>query len=212
MDVSFVQSIKNIFCIGRNYVAHAHELGNKVPTEPVVFTKPTHALTKAIGQTIDLPKDKGEVHYETELVIKMGRDYEPHLSVDEMISEMTIGLDLTLRDLQSKLKEKQEPWDLAKGFKHAGVVGKFIPFPGESICKTKQFKLHINEKQVQVGDMNKMIFSLGEIIHFIGQHLGLKKDDIIYTGTPEGVGPLCKADHLSLVWDEMVIGEIMIGT
>ncbi|HLR42547.1 MAG TPA: fumarylacetoacetate hydrolase family protein [Pseudogracilibacillus sp.] len=206
-----MQTIKNIFCIGRNYVAHAHELGNEVPTEPLIFTKPTHALTKAAGQTIDLPKNKGEVHYEAELVIKMGRDYAPHLSVDEMISEMTVGLDLTLRELQSMLKEKQQPWDLAKGFKHAAIVGEFIPFQGEDICRGKRFELKINDEQVQIGDMNKMIFSFSDMIHFIGEHLGLKKDDIIYTGTPEGVGPLHEGDGISLLWNGSSVGYIQIS-
>lgn len=206
-----MQAIKNIFCIGRNYVAHAHELGNEVPTEPIVFTKPTHALTQAIGQTIDLPKNKGGVHYEAELVIKMGRDYAPDLTVDQLIAEMTVGLDLTLRDLQSKLKEKQQPWDLAKGFQHAAIVGEFIPFPGEDVYKRKRFELWMNDEQVQVGDLNKMIFSLADIMHFIGTHLGLKKDDIIFTGTPEGVGPLHEADSLSLIWDKEVLGTCIIG-
>lgn len=206
-----LQTIKNIFCIGRNYVAHVHELGNEVPTRPVVFMKPTHALTKAVGQTIDLPKGRGDVHYEAELVIKMGQDYEPNLSLDEMVSEMTVGLDLTLRDIQTELKEKQQPWDLAKGFKHAAILGDFIPFPGLATCKEKQFELTINDEQVQVGQINKMIFPLHDIIHFVGEHLGLKKDDIIFTGTPEGVGALQDGDHLSLIWDEERLGNINIG-
>src|SRR5699024_439576 len=107
--------VNNIFCIGRNYVAHAHELGNAVPDEPLIFTKPPHALTTARGQTVYFPGNKGTIHYEAELVLQMGRDYEPHLSVDEMVSQMAIGLDLTLRDLQTTLKAKGHPWLLAKG-------------------------------------------------------------------------------------------------
>lgn len=206
-----LQSIKNIYCIGRNYVAHIHELGNEVPTRPVIFMKPTHALTKAIGQTIELPEDLGEVHYEAELVIKIGQDYDPNLSVDEIVSEMTVGLDLTLRDVQTELKEKQQPWDLAKGFKHAAILGDFIPFPGQAICKKQQFILTINDKQVQVGQIDKMIFSFNDIIHFVGKHLGLKKDDIIFTGTPEGVGPLHKGDQISLIWNGENLGRINIS-
>src|SRR5699024_1392227 len=130
-----------------------HELGNTVPESPVVFSKPTHALAKASRNTITLPKDKGDVHFETELVLKMGKDYEPGIAVDEIVSEMTIGLDLTLRDIQSKLKEKRHPWLVSKGFPNAAVIGEFIPFPGEAACKETNFTLEINGETRQDGDV-----------------------------------------------------------
>src|SRR5690625_1880770 len=101
-----MKQIKNIYCVGRNYVAHVHELGNIVPTEPVIFSKPTHALSRADGSTIQLPENRDDIHDETELVVKIGRDYKELCTPDEIISEMTIGLDLSLRHVQESLKSK----------------------------------------------------------------------------------------------------------
>lgn len=206
-----METIRNIFCIGRNYVAHANELGNDVPTKPLIFTKPTNALATANGEMLHFPGDKGEIHYEAELVLKMGTDYDPNLTVDEMVNEMTIGLDLTFRDIQSELKAKGHPWLVAKGFPNAAIVGDFIPFPGEAICKTLQYTLAINDIIVQTGDSNKMIFPFAEQIHYIGRNIGLKKDDIIFTGTPEGVGPLEDGDKLVLKWHTTTLGTCHIG-
>ena len=205
-----MDEIKNIYCIGRNYVEHVHELGNIVPTSPVVFNKPTHAIVEANGQEIDLPSDKGEVHFEAELVIKMGQDNNPELPVQDLISEMTIGLDLTLRDVQSALKEKQHPWLLSKGFPNAAIIGKFIPFPGIEPCAKKDFRLFINDSLRQKGNIQHMIFPIGHLIRFIGENLGLKKGDIIFTGTPEGVGPLQDGDILSLLWEEEELGTCIV--
>lgn len=206
-----MESIQNIFCVGRNYVEHVHELGNIVPDEPVIFSKPTHSLVEAKGQTIHLPKDRGIIHYEAELVLKMGRDYSPEMTVDDLVSDMTIGLDLTLRDVQNRLKKEGHPWLMAKGFLHAAILGSFIPFPGIEASKENSFSLHINEERVQVGNMNKMIFSLESIIRHIGEALGLKKNDIIFTGTPEGVGPLKDCDRLLLKWGERTVGDAHIA-
>lgn len=206
-----MNTIENIFCIGRNYVEHVHELGNVVPDDPVVFTKPSHSLFMADGRTLHLPSDQGEVHYEAELVLKLGRDYEPGISVDDIVSEMTVGLDLTLRDVQSRLKDKGHPWLLAKGFTNAAVLGKFIPFISENDCEKTSFTLHINDELVQEGDIKKMIFPLARQIEFLGEKLGLKKGDIIFTGTPEGVGPLQENDFLLLKWGERQLGSTRVS-
>lgn len=206
-----MDTIKNVYCIGRNYVEHVQELGNVIPEKPVVFTKPTHCLYEANGGVMELPNDRGEVHYEAELVLKVGKDYERDRSLDEMISEMTIGLDLTLRDLQTELKEKEHPWLLAKGFPQSAVVGKFIPFPGMAACKEHTYTLFINREQVQLGDLNKMIFPLESLVAFIGENIGLKKGDIIYTGTPSGVGPLRNGDRIEMLWGDQVIGESTVS-
>jgi|SRR5699024_2308554 len=205
-----METIKNIYCVGRNYVEHVHELGNMVPDQPVIFSKPTHALVKANHRTIQLPNDQGDIHYEAELVLKVGEDYQPDCSIDDVISEMTIGLDLTLRDVQNGLKEKAHPWLLSKGFKNSAVFGRFIPFPGIDECKKMKYFLYINNKKRQTGDISKMIFPIETLVHFIGKNLGLKKDDIIYTGTPEGVGPLQDGDEITMYWDEEVLGESKI--
>src|SRR5699024_822116 len=206
-----MNTIKNIFCIGRNYVEHVHELGNVVPEEPVVFTKPSHSLFMADGQRLTLPSDEGDVHYEAELVLKLGRDYEAGISVDDIVSEMTVGLDLTLRDVQSRLKEKGQPWLLAKGFTNAAVLGKFVPFTSEKDCEKKNFTLHINDELVQEGDIKKMIFPLARQIEFLGEKLGLKKGDIIFTGTPECVGPLREKDSLLLSWGDEALGKTQVS-
>lgn len=204
-----VETIKNIFCVGRNYVKHVEELGNVLPDEPVIFSKPTHSLVKA-KDLIELPADRGEIHYETELVLKITGDYERGIGVDEIVSEMTIGLDLTLRDEQTKLKAKAHPWLLSKGFPQAAVLGEFISFPGYDRCKETSYSLRINGHKVQDGDINKMIFSLDEIITYIGENIGLAKGDLIFTGTPEGVGPLHHNDELEMLWGDKQLGKAKI--
>ncbi|MEX2104102.1 MAG: fumarylacetoacetate hydrolase family protein, partial [Bacilli bacterium] len=106
---STFQHIRNVYCIGRNYALHAKELGNAVPSKPMVFMKPTHALAEAKG-TLTFPVTKGEIHHELELVVKLGKDYDPTLSAIHMIDDFSLGLDFTLRDIQSELKDKGHPW------------------------------------------------------------------------------------------------------
>lgn len=206
----YMDFIKNIYCIGRNYIAHAKELNNKVPTSPFLFSKPTHAVVEANGQKIILPKDRGPVHYEVELVIHMGKPYKKGIKVDEIVDKMSLGIDFTLRDEQSQLKEQRYPWLLAKGFPNSALLTKFIEFPGEDACKNKNFSLLKNGEQVQLGNISHLIFDLQTIIDFSAQHLGLSKGDIIFTGTPEGVGPVSDGDTLSLIWGDETLGESMI--
>lgn len=202
--------IRNIFCIGRNYEEHVKELSNPKPDDPVVFMKPTHAIATADGNICHLPGTVGEVHYEAELVIKLARDFEIGKSADELVDEMAIGLDLTLRQVQQILKEKRYPWLLAKGFRNAAILSRFLPFPGVEKCKEKTFSLLINNEIVQEGSICDMLFDLDEQIHYIGTHFGLKAGDIIYTGTPSGVGPLVDGDQLTLKWGEEVVGTCIV--
>ncbi|MEI3605135.1 fumarylacetoacetate hydrolase family protein [Pseudogracilibacillus sp. SE30717A] len=205
-----MDTIRNIYCVGRNYVEHVKELKNKIPDQPVIFTKPTHALVKADGATIQLPKHQGEVHYEAELVIKIAEDYTPEKTVDQLVDEMAIGLDLTLRDVQQKLKEKGYPWLLSKGFRNSAIISEFIRFPGVDQCKKQNFALLINDEVVQEENITKMIFDLETLLHFIGKKLGLGKGDIIFTGTPSGVGALKHNDQLSLKWSQQELGTCVI--
>lgn len=202
--------VNNIFCVGRNYVEHVNELKNVIPESPVIFSKPTHACIEANGSVIEIPADKGDVHYEAELVVKLKKDYEPNLSINELIGELTVGLDLTLRDLQQDLKEKGYPWLLSKGFKNSAVLGEFIEFPGYTASKEKNFSLFINGVKVQDGNIRKMIFDLEALTTFIGENLGLKKGDIIYTGTPQGVGVLNNNDEIVLNWGDDELGKGII--
>ncbi len=200
----------NIYCVGRNFVMHAKELNNPVPTSPFLFLKPSHALVKANGQKVVLPKDKGTIRYETELVLKVGRPYEKGMGVDELIDSMAIGIDLTLVDVQNVLKQKGYPWLLAKGFKNSAIITRFIPFPGVEKCKQINFSLVKNDEQVQVGNIKDMIFDLQTIVDFTALNFGLGEGDLIFTGTPEGVGRVSDGDKLKLLWGEESIGESII--
>lgn len=205
-----MENIRNIYCVGRNYALHAKELNNEVPDSPFLFSKPTHALVKAEGQKISLPGDRGGVHYEVELVIHIGKDYEKGMKVDELVDSMALGIDFTLRDVQSELKKKGYPWLLAKGFPNSAPITKFIPFPGVEECKNMNFSLVKNGEQVQCGNIKNMLFDMQALVDFAAVHFGLGKGDIIFTGTPEGVGPIAHGDYLSFVWGDDVLGECTI--
>lgn len=202
--------IKNVFCVGQNYMDHVKEQNNSIPDHPVLFSKPTNSIIKAENNEIKLPFDKGKIHYEAELVFKLAQDYSPDLSINELISEMTVGLDLTLREVQVELKRRGHPWLLSKGFPSSAILGKFISFPGLEKTKEGKFYLSINNVIVQDGNIKEMIFHLEELIHYIGGNLGLNKGDIIFTGTPSGVGALKNNDYLTLSWNANELGKCRI--
>ncbi|NOU97979.1 FAA hydrolase family protein [Paenibacillus sp. LMG 31456] len=205
-----MQSIRNIYCVGRNYGLHAAELGNDVPDEPMIFTKPTHSLVGIQGQTITLPGNRGEVHYETELVLHVGTAYKPGIGVDELINKFALGIDLTLRDVQSVIKKKGYPWLPAKGFVNSAPISEFRPFPGIEAVKETEFSLRKNGEEAQRGNINDMIFNFQVIIDYIAEHYGLGEGDIIYTGTPAGVAALQTGDRLELLWGEESFGEFTV--
>ncbi|SFK68015.1 2-keto-4-pentenoate hydratase/2-oxohepta-3-ene-1,7-dioic acid hydratase (catechol pathway) [Paenibacillus sp. 1_12] len=205
-----MSSIRNIYCVGRNYVLHAKELNNEVPTSPFMFSKPTHALVEANGNTIVLPGERGSVHYETELVIRIGKPYEKGIAVDELVNGLAIGIDFTLRDIQNEMKKRGYPWLLAKGFPNSAVVSKFVTFPGVERCKSMDFVLIKNGVKAQQGNIQHMLFDLQTIIDFSAQHFGLGEGDIIFTGTPEGVGEIADGDHMSLLWGGQIVGECTV--
>lgn len=205
-----MDTIRNIYCIGRNYRLHAEELGNEVPEFPMVFLKPTHALVLAQGQEILLPGGRGEVHYEAELVIHIAKPYETGMKVEDLVDRMALGIDFTLRDVQSELKKKGHPWLLAKGFPNSAVITPFRKFPGEEACRTTDFSLVKNGEPVQRGNIRDMMFDLQTIIEFCGTHFGLGPGDLIYTGTPAGVGTVATGDRLQLMWGEEMLGDCWI--
>ncbi|MBO0991881.1 fumarylacetoacetate hydrolase family protein [Bacillus sp. SD088] len=203
--------IRNIFCIGRNYVNHAVELGNAVPDQPMVFSKPVNSLVYADGQVIDYPGDRGEIHHELEIVLYIGEDIvDEDVQVDKVVTKMALGVDLTLRDVQSELKKKGHPWLLAKGFKNAAIVTDFWDFHGEEACRKKNFSLLRDGETVQEGNMTSMIFSFETILAYIQANFGLKKGDIIFTGTPEGVGPIADDEKYELRWSEERKGSFTV--
>lgn len=202
-------NVKNIFCIGRNYVAHAVELGNTVEEEPLVFLKPDSALL-ATGQPLHLPSWSSDVHYECELVLQIGKDADNIAEQDAMsvVSGYAIGLDLTARDVQSEAKKKGLPWTKAKGFRGAACLSDFVPAANVADPHALSFTLKINDELRQRGDVGLMVYSLPVLISYLSRIYGLRAGDIIYTGTPAGVGPLsvgdvCRVDldgHVQAEW------------
>ena len=185
----------SIFCIGRNYVAHAQELGNEVPTSPVIFMKPSASLL-ADGKNFDIPSFTKDLHYEGELVLrvsKQGKNLKA-VNVIDYCDAITVGIDFTARDLQAKLKEKGLPWEKAKAFDDSAVLGKWVPLTSTILDQPIRFSLHKNAAVVQDGDSSLMIFSLATILESITEYFTIYPGDLIYTGTPVGVGPTLKGD------------------
>jgi fumarylpyruvate hydrolase len=205
-----LENIRNVYCVGRNYAQHAAELGNAVPEYPMIFMKPNHALVEMNGQTIRLPHGQGEVHYEAELVIHIAKVYEKGMHVDDLVDYCALGIDLTLRDVQNELKKKGHPWLPAKGFLRSAPIGPFFPFMGEQAAKKTDFSLFINDIEVQRGNTSAMIFDLQVTVDFIAERYGLGPGDIIYTGTPAGVGSLANGDVLRLQWGNEQAGSCIM--
>lgn len=190
-----MNKIANIFCVGRNYLEHARELNNAVPKQPMFFMKPTHAAVfLEQNDQVSLPFDQGAVHYEVELVVRMKRTYEKKRPLADLIAEVALGIDFTLRDAQQKAKESGKPWLSAKGFKNSAVLSHSIPFESESWFNTLTFSLERNGELVQTGKPDQMIFSLREILRSCDQQFGLVENDWIFTGTPAGVGEVNSGD------------------
>ena len=198
--------LRNIYCVGRNYRLHAAELGNEVPTSPMIFTKPTHAAAEMTGGELRLPGSRGSLHYEAELVFAVGRPYEAGIRLDELVSAFTVGLDLTLREVQDKLKAKGHPWLAAKGFRNSAVLGRWLAYPGEAELETGSFALRINDREVQRGLVGDMVFDLQTLADFVALHYGLGTGDLLFTGTPAGVGALSDGDVLEARWNEEPVG------
>lgn len=203
--------IRNVYCVGRNYRAHAEELGNSVPEQPMLFMKPSHAVVPMDGGTLELPGIRGSVHYEAELVLRIGRPYEPGIGVDELVDRMTLGIDFTLRDVQSKLKDKGQPWLAAKGFRNSAPLGEWIAFPGAAALPQTDFTLLRNGAEAQRGNISRMIFPLQEIVDFCAAHYGLGEGDILFTGTPEGVGRTEDGDRFELRFGGQTLGACVVS-
>ncbi|WP_248930686.1 fumarylacetoacetate hydrolase family protein [Paenibacillus hamazuiensis] len=202
-----LKSIGNVYCVVRNYSLHTAESGNAVPESPMVFLKPTYSVVDMGEGEIGLPGDQGEVHYEAELVLRISRTYRPGLPVDELVDAMTLGIDFTLREVQTKMKLKGYPWLPAKGFLNSAPIGKWRPFPGAEAVATGEFILYRNGEIAQLGRPSDMIFELQKLIDFIGTRFGLGEGDIIFTGTPSGAAAIADGDLFELFWGEEPIGK-----
>lgn len=180
-----------ILAIGRNYSEHAKELNNPVPTEPVVFMKPDTALLRE-GKAFYHPDFSNDIHYEVELVVKIGKEGK-HISekfAKNYIESIGIGIDFTARDIQENCKKKGLPWEIAKAFDHSAPIGGFIPLAEIAELNNINFSLQKNNTIVQQGNSSDMIFSFEQIISYLSKRFTLKKGDLIFTGTPAGVGKI----------------------
>lgn len=197
-----------IICIGRNYASHAKELNNPVPKEPVIFMKPDSAIIQK-NQPFFIPDFSNDVHHEVELVVKINK-LGKHIAkkfAHKYYDEIGIGIDFTARDLQSKLKEKGLPWEKAKGFDGSAPLGKFINKKTLKSVEDINFHLEVNGNKVQIGNSSDMIFSIDAIIEHVSQYFTLKIGDLIFTGTPEGVGAVHAGDRLEcFIEDEKLLG------
>ena len=188
-----------IFAIGLNYPQHNKELNETLykGESPVIFTKADSSLLKD-GKPFFVPDDMGRIDYETEIVVRICRLGKaiPACFAYRYYDAVTVGIDFTARDLQKQLREKGLPWELCKGFDGAATIGNWVPVDNFRNIQALQFHLDINGKTVQQGCTSDMLFKIDEIIEYISKYFTLKTGDIIYTGTPVGVGPVNIDDHL----------------
>lgn len=186
-----------IIAIGRNYVAHIEELKNERPTEPVVFTKPDSAILRN-NDPFYYPEYSNDIHHEVEILLKINKEgkYIKEEFAGDYFDEIGIGIDFTARDLQSKAKEKGLPWALAKGFNGSAPISEFRSKQDFEDIENLNFSLKVNEKEVQKGNTSLMIYSFEYMLAYVSQFMTLKKGDIIFTGTPAGVGPIKIGDRL----------------
>lgn len=199
-----------IICIGRNYAEHAKELGNEIPESPVIFMKPDTAILKK-GSDFYIPEFSDDVHYELEVVLKIskGGKYIQEKNADKYYDEIGLGIDFTARDLQSQLKAKGLPWELAKAFDGSAVVSDFYKKEDFDV-KNLNFSLMKNKEEVQNGNTALMIFSPEQIIAFVSQYFTLRVGDLIFTGTPKGVGKVFENDLLEAFLEDRKIFDLRI--
>lgn len=187
-----------IIAVGMNYALHNEELGQaKTASEPVIFMKPDSAILKD-GKPFFIPDFSNEIHYETELVVRinrLGKNIAPRFA-HRYYDAVTVGIDFTARDLQSKFREEGHPWELCKGFDSSAAIGAFVPVDRFKDIQQLNFSLQIDGKEVQAGCTADMLFKVDDIIAYVSQFVTLKIGDLLFTGTPAGVGPVHIGQHL----------------
>jgi len=194
-------NVNRIFCIGKNYAKHVAELahlGHAADGECVVFLKPASCLVPE-GRPIPLPRGRGSVHHEVEVVVMLsgGGRHVPLEQALDCIAGFTLGLDLTLRELQTALKQAGKPWELAKAFDGSAPLGDIKPYLGQDL-QALEFSCSVNGQLRQRGHTRDMLYPVARQIHILSQTWALEPGDVIYTGTPEGVGPLSPGDRIDL--------------
>ena len=186
-----------IICVGRNYRDHAAELNNEVPEQPVIFMKPDSALLQN-NMPFFIPPFSQEIHYEVELVVRIhriGKHIQPKFA-HKYYNQLGLGIDFTARDLQQQLKSKGLPWEKAKGFDGSALVSSFVSTDTFETLDTIDFRLEKNGQTVQQGHTKDMLWGINALIAYISQYFTLKIGDLIFTGTPAGVGPVVENDLL----------------
>ncbi|MDB6052063.1 MAG: fumarylacetoacetate hydrolase family protein [Pseudomonas sp.] len=192
--------VGKVVCIGRNYAEHAKELNNPVPTEPLLFIKPGSCVV-ALEGGFTIPADRGSVHYEAEIVVLIGKPLTTNPSREEVLDAITgfaPGLDLTLRDIQTRLKEKGLPWEICKSFDGAAVIAPFVSADAYSDLTDIGIRLSINGEVRQDGNSSSMLNPIVPMIQYMASQFSLQAGDIIMTGTPAGVGPFVAGDEIVL--------------
>jgi 2-keto-4-pentenoate hydratase/2-oxohepta-3-ene-1,7-dioic acid hydratase in catechol pathway len=180
-----------IICVGRNYVAHAKELNNDIPPSPMIFMKPQTALLQK-NQPFYYPEFSNNIHYEGEIVLRIcknGRYIEPQFA-SKYYNQISYGIDFTARDIQDGLKKKGYPWEIAKAFDNSAALGEFLDITNLKDAANINLKTIINGKTVQNGFSQNMIFNFDTVVSYVSKFFTLKQGDLIYTGTPEGVGEI----------------------
>jgi 2-keto-4-pentenoate hydratase/2-oxohepta-3-ene-1,7-dioic acid hydratase in catechol pathway len=200
-----------IFCVGRNYADHAKELGNAVPEEPVIFMKPKTALWQS-NTPFYYPEFSNELHYEIELVLRISKNgkYIHEDQAENYYDAISIGIDFTARDIQAELKKKGLPWEKAKAWDNSAIVADWIPLNETILRNPIHFSLLNNKEKVQVGDSTDMIFSFNKIVSHISNYFSLNIGDMIYTGTPAGVGECVVGDVLEGFFENKKMFELEI--
>jgi acylpyruvate hydrolase len=186
-----------IFCVGRNYSEHAKELRNEIPEAPVIFMKPPTAILK--GKDFYIPEFSSDMHYECELVFRVcknGKHIEPQFA-GKYIDAVTVGIDFTARDVQANQKKKGLPWEIAKAFDNSAVVGEFLPISELPDNQSVKFNMQKNGADVQIGNSADMIYPITELVAYLSKFFTIKQGDLIFTGTPAGVGPVAIGDVLT---------------
>lgn len=200
-----------IICIGKNYADHAKEMNSPVPLKPLIFMKPDSALLQK-NKAFYLPDFSDEIHYETELVLKINK-VGKHIDekfAGRYFNEITLGFDFTARDLQRECKKKGHPWEIAKGFDASAAVGKFISKDEFDDMNNLKFRLEKDGKTAQAGNSSDLIFGFNYLISYISRFFTLKIGDLIYTGTPAGVGKLEIGNRLEAYLEERKLLDVQI--
>jgi 5-carboxymethyl-2-hydroxymuconate isomerase len=191
-------NIGKIVCVGRNYAEHAIELGNEIPEKPVVFIKPNSAIIFS-GEKIKYPPFSNEMHHEVELVLLIGKNVKDasETEAEKSVIGYGVGLDMTLRDIQSKLKSKGHPWTISKCFDTSAILSDFVMKDDFNLSLDEEIYLNVNDKERQKDKLNKMIFKPVELVQYLSSLMTLEKGDLIFTGTPKGVGKVNKRDVIN---------------